>query len=114
MGSSGVLTQITPENGERQVVAYASCSLSYIETQYGQVEWEALAIYFSCIKFICWENSFRFPLIINPSFLCLINLDQQMPYRIERIRMKLWILPYDLCLVHVIQVILCPESQLIY
>ena len=51
LGVSGILTQINPENGERQVVAYASRSLSDAESRYGQVEREALAIYFSCIKF---------------------------------------------------------------
>ena len=91
LGVSGILTQINPENGERQVVAYASRSLSDAETRYGQVEREALAIYFSCIKFRIYLLGKQFTVTTDhkPLIFMFNNPRSQMPFRIERIRMKL-------------------------
>ena len=51
VGLGAILCQIDPESDERQVVAYASRSLTKTEQRYSQTEREALAVVWSCEHF---------------------------------------------------------------
>ena len=91
LGESGILTQISPTDGSRTVIAYASRTLTDAETRYGQIEREALAIHFAYLKFQIYLLGKRFSVITDHKPLVhMFNRPKtQMPYRVERIRMKL-------------------------
>ena len=90
-GVAGILTQINPDTNKREVVAYASRTLTDAETRYGQIEREALAIHFACLKFQIFLLGK--PFVVATDHKPLVHMfnkpKTQMPYRIERIRMKL-------------------------
>ena len=90
-GVAGILTQVDPHSSRRKVVAYASRSLTDAETRYGQIEREALAIHFSLLKFNIFllGKPFKVQTDHKPLVHMFNNPKTQMPYRIERIRMKL-------------------------
>ena len=90
-GVSGILTQIDPSDNQRRVIAYASRSLTDAESRYGQIEREALAIHFACLRFQIYLLGKHFSVITdhNPLVHMFNNPRTQMPYRVERIRMKL-------------------------
>ena len=90
-GVSGILKQLNPENGQAQIVAYASRTLRDAETRYAQIEREALAIYFSCLKFRIYLLGKKFK--IHTDHKPLVSLfnksHQEMPYRVERMKINL-------------------------
>ena len=88
-GLGATLVQIKDE--EQQIVAYASRALTKTEQNYGHIEREALAILFGCLKFQTYVLGHKFVVITDhlPLVPCFNNPKSQMPYRIERIRMKL-------------------------
>lgn len=51
VGLGAILCQIDPKSQARQVVAYASRSLTETEQRYSQTEREALAVVWSCEHF---------------------------------------------------------------
>ena len=90
-GVDGILTQLNPENKEKKVIAYVSRSLTDAETRYGQIEREALAIHFACLKFQIYLLGKPFTMFTDDKPLeYMFNKPKtQMLYRIERIRVKL-------------------------
>ena len=84
-------TVVQIKDGEQQIVAYASRALTKTKQNYGHIEREALAILFGCLKFQTYVLGYKFVVITNhvPLVPCLNNPKSQMPYRIERIRIKL-------------------------
>ena len=90
-GLGGILKQTNPKDGRQKVIAYASRSLTDAESRYGQIEREALAIHFACHKFQLYLLGKTFTVITDHKPLVHIfnKPRSQMPYRIERIRMKL-------------------------
>ena len=91
VGVSGILIQCHPNDGSRRIIAYASRSLTDAETRYGQIEREALSIYFACLKFQIYILGKNFTVVTDhqPLVTMFNNPRSQMPYRVERIRMKL-------------------------
>ena len=90
-GVAGMLVQRNPKNDTKQVVAYASRSLSDVETRYGQIEREALAIYFACTKFQIYLLGKQFTVHTDHKPLVFIfnKPKSENPYRVERMRLKL-------------------------
>ena len=88
---SGILTQISPTDGCRTAIAYASRTLTDAETRYGQIEREALAIHFARLKFQLYLLGKQFIVITcrKPLVHIFNRPKTQMPYRVERIGMKL-------------------------
>ena len=91
LGLSAMLTQIDKNSGYRHVVQYASRSLTKAETSYGQIEREAMAILFGCLKFQVYLLGKSFNVITDhmPLVSMLNNPRSQMPYRVDRVRLKL-------------------------
>ena len=88
-GLGAVLVQIS--NNGPNVVAYASRSLTKTEQNYSQIEREALSILFGCLKFQVYLLGSPFTVVTDhlPLVPCFNRPKTQMPFRIERIRMKL-------------------------
>ena len=91
VGVSGTLIQINPKTREKKVVAYTSRKLTDPETRYGQIEREALAIYFACLKLQTYLLGKPFTVVTDHQPLVhMFNKPKaQMPFRVERIRLKL-------------------------
>ena len=91
VGVSTILIQIKPQGREKKVIGYASRTLTDAETRYGQIEREALAIHFACLKFQIYLLGQQFTIFTDhkPLVYMFNKPRSQMPYRIERIRMKL-------------------------
>ena len=91
LGVSGILKQTNPANGAPKVIAYASRTLRDLETRYAQIEREALAIYFSCLKFRIYLLGKQFTVVTDhkPLHYMFNKSHQEMPYRIERMKMNL-------------------------
>ena len=94
-GLCATLVQI--ENGVPRVIKYASRALNVTEQKYGQIEREALSILFGCLKFQTYLLGRHFTVVADhlPLLACFNNPKSQMPYRIERIRMKLMGFDFD-------------------
>ena len=88
---SAILTQAHPESGQKRTIAYASRALTDTESRYGQIEREALAIYFACLKFQVYLLGKPFTVVTDhkPLIYMFNKPRAQMPFRIERIRRKL-------------------------
>ena len=84
-------TLVQVKNGVPRVIEYASRALTETEKKYGQIEREALSILFGCLKYQIYLLGNKFTVITDhlPLLACFNNPKSQMPYRIERIRMKL-------------------------
>ena len=92
VGLGAMLVQYEKENPIPRIVAYNSKALTDVERRYGQIEREALAIQFSCIKF-------RIYLLGHPGFMVVTdhkplvslfnNPRKPGPFRVEKIRLKL-------------------------
>ena len=101
VGLGSVLIQSNPSNPElKQVIAFASRSLSVLEKKYSQVEKEALALVFSVEKFHQYVYGKRFKLYSDAKAIVFIygNMTHKSPARIERWGLRL--LPYDFELIH--------------
>ena len=89
IGLGAILCQ--HECGKRKIIAYASRALNKTEQNYGHIEREALSILFGCLKFQHYLLGASFTIFTDhlPLVPCFNNPRSQMPYRIERMRMKL-------------------------
>ena len=101
VGVSTILIQIEPQGGEKKVIGYASRTLTDAETRYGQIEREALAIHVACLKFQIYLLGQQFTIFTDhkPLVFMFNKPRSQMPYIIERIRMKLQ--GFDFNVVHI-------------
>ena len=88
-GLCATLVQI--KDKEKRIIEYASRTLNKTEQKYGQIEREALSILFGCLKYQIYVLGCRFTVITDhlPLLSCFNNPKSQMPYRVERVRMKL-------------------------
>ena len=66
-------------DGERQVVAYASCTLSPEERHYSQMEREALALVWACEHFCMYLLGKRFTLLTDHKPLEVIYSPRSRP-----------------------------------
>ena len=89
IGLGAILCQ--HECGKRKIIAYASRALNKTEQNCGHIEREALYILFGCLKFQHYLLGASFTIFTDhlPLVPCFNNPRSQMPYRIERMRMKL-------------------------
>lgn len=99
VGIGAVLTQISrgPNNSiNRNVVAYASRSLTDTEQRYSQTEREALAIVWACVRFHLYTYGASFKVITDhkPLVPMLNNPRAKLPARIERWQLRLQ--PYSM------------------
>lgn len=100
LGLSAILFQKTPGTSDRKVVAYASRSLSDVETRYSQTEKEALAIVWAVKRLHLYLYSGHFTLYTDckPVQLIYGNAKSKPPARIERWNLRLQ--GYDFSIVH--------------
>ena len=84
-GLSAILSQITPGQEDRKVVAYVSRSLSDVERRYSQTEKEALAIVWAIERLHIYLYGAKFKLFTDckPVELILSNPKSRPPARIE-------------------------------
>ena len=92
VGLGAMLVQYEKNNPKPRIVAYNSKALTEVETRYSQIEREALAIQFACIKF-------RMYLLGHPGFTVVTdhkplvsifnNPKKPGPFRVEKMRLKL-------------------------
>lgn len=83
VGLGAVLVQI--QNGEPRVIAYASRSLSSVETRYSQTEREALGIVWACERFSIYLLGTKFVLITDHQALEVLYSPKSKPSaRVER------------------------------
>ena len=94
VGLGAILTQKTSDSG-KNIVAYASRSLSPVEQRYSQTEREALACIWGCEKFHLYVYGAPFTLITNHKPLIHIfnNPKAKPPARLERWNLRLQ--PYN-------------------
>ena len=95
-----ILTQKTPGQDDRKVVAYASRALSDVEKRYSQTEREALAIVWAIERLHLYLYGGHFTLFTDckPIQLILHNPKSKPPARIERWNLR--IQGYDFDVVH--------------
>ena len=100
VGLSAILFQKTPGLNNRKVVAYASRSLSDVESRYSQKEKEALAIVWAIERLHLYLNGGHFILYTDckPVQLIFGNPKSKPPARIERWNLRLQ--GYDFSVVH--------------
>ena len=101
VGLCAILSQID-ENGEKQVVQFASRALSSVESRYSQTEREALAIVYGCEHFHAYLYGAPFTVITDHKPLTAIfgrnaTKTQHTP-RLERWTMRLQ--PYDMQVIY--------------
>ncbi len=86
VGLSAILSQKTPGTNNRKIVAFASRSLSDVETRYSQTEKEALAIIWAIKRLHLYLHGKKFTLYTDckPVQLILANPKSKPPARIER------------------------------
>ena len=95
VGLSAILVQYEKEDEihkERpKVISYSSRSLTQTEKRYSQIEKEALAMHFGCIKFELFVPGHTFTVVTDHKpLVSLFNLPTKLgPFRVERIRLKL-------------------------
>ncbi|CAH1250556.1 NYNRIN [Branchiostoma lanceolatum] len=89
-GLGAILTQ-KEENGTKNVIAYASRSLTDVETRYSQIEREALAIYWGLQHFHLYLYGSKFTVITD--HLPLVSIfnkpNLKLPVRLEKWILKL-------------------------
>ena len=91
VGLSAILSQRTPGQNDRQVVAYASRSLSDVERRYSQTEKEALAIVWAIERLHLYLYGKQFTLYTDckPVQMIFSNARSKPPARIERWNLRL-------------------------
>jgi transposase InsO family protein len=99
-GLSAILLQTTQQTEETRVVAYASRTLTSVESRYSQTEKEALAIVWAVEKLHIYLFGSRFKLVTDCKPLQLIfnNPKSKPPARIERWNLRLQ--AYDFEVLH--------------
>ena len=99
-GLSAILIQKTPGREDRKVVAYASRSLSDVESRYSQTEKEALAIVWAIerLHLYLFGNHFTLYTDCKPVQLIFDNPKSKPPARIERWNLRLQ--GYNFTVVH--------------
>ena len=100
VGLSAILSQRTPGQLDRRIVAYGSRSLSDVETRYSQTEKEALAIVWAVEHFHLYLYGKLFTLYTDckPVQMILGNPKSKPPARIERWNLRLQ--SYNFRIVH--------------
>lgn len=95
-GLSAILSQKTPGRDDRKIVAYASRSLSDVESRYSQTEKEALAIVWAIERLHLYLYGAPFTLYTDckPVQLIFDNAKSKPPARIERWNLRLHSLLY--------------------
>ena len=90
-GLSAILSQKTPGQEDRKIVAYASRSLSDVEKRYSQTEKEALAIVWAIERLHLYLYGDHFTLYTDckPVQLIFDNAKSKPPARIERWKLRL-------------------------
>jgi len=90
-GLSAILSQCSPGQEDRRIVAYASRSLTPVEQRYSQTEKEALAIVWAAERFHIYLYGGHFTLYTDckPVELIFNNRRSQPPARIERWNLRL-------------------------
>jgi hypothetical protein len=90
VGLASILIQYSPE-GVRQIVAYASRSLTEVEQRYSQLERECMAIVFGCEKFYAYVYGSEFDVVTDnkPLASLLQNPSAKLPIRLERWSLRL-------------------------
>lgn len=80
------------ENGEEKPIAFASRTLSKVESKYAQIEKEALSIIFGVKKFHKYLYGRRFTLITDHKpLLAILGLKSAIP-TLAALRMQRWAL----------------------
>ena len=97
-GLSAILIQKTPGREDRKVVAYASLSLSDVESRYSQTEKEALAIVWAIERLHLYLFGNHFTLYTDCKPVQLIFYNPKSPARIERWNLRLQ--GYNFTVVH--------------
>ena len=87
-GLSAILSQCTPDNDDRSIVAYVSRSLSPVEKHYSHMEREALAIVWAIERLHIYLYGAKFYLYIDckPMEMSLGNRTSKTSARIERMQ----------------------------
>ena len=100
VGVGAILVQYDDVRKSKKVIAYASRALTQTEQRYSQIEREAVAILFGCIKFRLYLLGNHFDLYSDHKPLrAIFNNPRSMgPFRVERIRLKL--LGFDFTVFH--------------
>ena len=91
VGLSAILSQRTPGQNDRHLVAYASRSLSHVEQHYSQTEKEALAIVWAVERLHLYLCGKQFTLYTDckPVQMIFSNARSKPPARIERWNLRL-------------------------
>ncbi len=99
IGLCGILTQLNPD-GSKNIISFASRSLTSVESRYSQTEREALAIIWACEYFHLYLFGSAFTVVTDhkPLIWMFGNPKSTLPSRIERWAMRLQ--PYELTVVY--------------
>ena len=94
VGVSAMLVQYDPADMKKEcpkIISYASKSLTPTEQRYSQIEREALAIHYGCIKFEMFVLGHEFTVITDhrPLVSLFNSPSKPGPFRVERLRLKL-------------------------
>lgn len=97
-GLSAILSQKTPGNDDRRIVAYVSRSLSVVEKKYSQTEREALAIVWAMERLHVYLYGGKFILRTDckPIEMILGNPKSKPPTRIERWNLRIQDFNFDI------------------
>ena len=95
VGLSAILAQYSGDINNLythpKIIAYSSRSLTPAESRYAQIEREALAVHFGCMKFEMYVIGSTFTVVTDHQpLVSLFNSPRRPgPFRVERIRLKL-------------------------
>ena len=91
VGVSAMLVKYGPKTQKPRVVTYNSRSLTEVETQYGQIERESLAIQYGCLRNEIYLLGRDFDVVTDHKPLVSLynNPRRPGPFRVERMRLKL-------------------------
>ena len=79
-------------NGDERLIAYASCALTSLESNYAQIEQEALAIIFGVWRFHQYLYGRKFTLVTDHCPLCNILGEKEGIPPLAAARMQRWAL----------------------
>jgi hypothetical protein len=98
VGVGAILSQTAADTGHRRPIAFASRALSDVEQRYSQIEREALAVKFGCLKFehfLCGSAGFTEVTDHRP-LLQMFRPGSRPPPRIERMALRLQHLNFEI------------------